>query len=69
MIPRNFASAKNLEKRKKAFNDLRMTSHWPNKPKLFTKFPRTYGKPLKSIKNITDEDVRQYINTDGIKLI
>jgi hypothetical protein len=52
MVPRNFSSKKELEKRKKAFNELRMTSHWPNKPKLFPKYPRTYGKPLKEVKDM-----------------
>jgi hypothetical protein len=69
MVPRNFSSKKELEKRKKAFNELRMTSHWPNKPKLFPKYPRTYGKPLKEVKDIVMEDVRTYINEDGLKLI
>lgn len=49
MLPRKLASTKDLEKKKKAFNDLRMTSHWPHKPKLFAKNPRTYGKELPTI--------------------
>jgi hypothetical protein len=69
MVPRNFASKKNLDKRLKIFNELRMTSHWPNKPTLFSKYPRTYGKPLKEIKDITMDDVKKYINADGLKLI
>jgi len=69
MVPRNFANKKSLEKRQKIFNELRMTSHWPNKPTLFSKFPRTYGKPLKEIKDITMEEVKTYINTDGLNLI
>ena len=69
MVPRNLANKKSLDKRQKIFNELRMTSHWPNKPTLFSKFPRTYGKPLKEIKDITMEEVKTYINTDGLKLI
>ena len=69
MVPRNFANKKSLDKRLKIFNELRMTSHWPNKPILFSKYPRTYGKPLKEIKDITMEEVKTYINTDGLKLI
>lgn len=46
MMPRSFASAKDLEKKKKIFNELRMTTHWPHKPKMFPKNPRTYGKSL-----------------------
>ena len=34
---------------KKAFEELRMTSHWPHKVKLFPKNPRTYGRPLPTI--------------------
>jgi len=32
-----------LRKKQKAFNEIRVTSHWPHKPKLFSKTPRTYG--------------------------
>jgi len=49
MTPRNFASKKELEKRKKVFSELRMTSHWPHKIKLFPKNPRTYGNPLPNV--------------------
>ena len=41
--PRAHASAKDLVKKRKAFEDLRMTTHWAAKPKLFGKNPRTYG--------------------------
>ena len=47
--PRNLASKKILQKRIKAFEELRMTSHWPHKPKLFPKNPYTYGQPLPDI--------------------
>lgn len=47
--PRSRATAASLEKKRKAFEELRMTSHWPHKPKLFPKTPRTYGKALPSI--------------------
>lgn len=49
MTPRNLSSVKDLEKKIKAFRDLRMTTHWPHKPKLFPKTPRTYGKALPEI--------------------
>jgi ectoine hydroxylase-related dioxygenase (phytanoyl-CoA dioxygenase family) len=51
-LPRKLATAKAIEKKKKAFNEMRTTSHWPNKPKLFPKTPRTYGKTLPSINKI-----------------
>lgn len=41
--PRIYASSANIKKKRKAFEDMRMTSHWPCKPKLFGKKPRTYG--------------------------
>lgn len=43
MMPRYMAGDKALEKKKKAFNELRVTNHWANNPKLFPKVPRTYG--------------------------
>ena len=46
MMPRNMSNDKALEKKKKAFNELRVTNHWANNPKLFPKTPRTYGGEL-----------------------
>lgn len=43
-LPRSLATTAALKKKQKAFNELRMTSHWPHKPILFGKSPRTYGK-------------------------
>ncbi len=57
--PRSRAIKKDLEKKQKAFNEMRMTSHWPHKPKLFGKTPQTYGAklqettPLPSPTNVT----------------
>ena len=39
-----------LNKRKKAFEELRMTSHWPTKYKLFPINPRTYGQEIEEVK-------------------
>jgi hypothetical protein len=69
MTPRSLASKKDLEKRKKIYDDLRMSSHWPHKPKMFPKQPQTYGKEIKDIKAITAEMVNSYITEDGLKLI
>ena len=52
MTPRERATEANLRKKRKAFNEIRMTSHWPHKPKLFPKNPRTYGGPLPNITEI-----------------
>ena len=51
-MPREQATEKQLEKRKKAFGELRMTSHWPCNVKLFPKTPRTYGAVLPEINQI-----------------
>ena len=48
-MPRQLATKKELEKRRKAFEEMRMTTHWPCKVKLFPKMPRTYGKELPTI--------------------
>lgn len=69
MVPRAFAKKKDLEKRVRIFNELRMTSHWPNKATLFPKLPRTYGKPIKKICDITMDEVSTYITSDGMRLI
>ncbi len=52
MMPRNMSTNKALEKKCKAFNELRVTNHWANNPKLFPKTPRTYGKELQEFNMI-----------------
>ena len=52
MTPRKLITAANLRKKQKALNELRMTSHWPHKPKLFPVNPRTYGGPLPNVTDI-----------------
>jgi hypothetical protein len=69
MVPRNFANKKQLDKRKNIFNNLRMTTHYPHKSKLFSIYPQTYGKPICNIKTINIEQVNKYINQNGLKLI
>jgi hypothetical protein len=48
-LPRTEATPSALKKKQKAFNEQRMTSPWPQKPILFGKQPRTYGKALPAI--------------------
>ncbi len=50
MTPRSWSDEKNILKKQKALSQMRLTSHWPHKIKLFPKNPRTYGKPLEDIK-------------------
>ena len=45
-MPRKLCSNANLKKKQKAFDELRTTNHYPCKPKLFPKNPRTYGAEL-----------------------
>ena len=52
MTPRKLATDANLRKKRKAFTELRMTTHWPHKPKLFPVHPRTYGGPIPNICDI-----------------
>ena len=47
--PRAWITKGNLAKKTKAFDELRTTNHYPHKPKLFSKEPRTYGGPVPSI--------------------
>ena len=52
MTPRKWSTPADLKKKRKAFNELRTTTHWPHKIKLFPKTPRTYGKALPAVKVI-----------------
>lgn len=69
MVPRNFATKKQLEKRTKIFMEGRMTSHWPHKPIYVSKYPQTYGKPIMNIKDIHMDEIKSYIDNTGYKLI
>ena len=51
-MPRELCSENDLKKKRKAFEEMRMTSHWPSKPKLFSKMPRTYGGEIQKISDI-----------------
>lgn len=42
-MPRSVCSEANLKKKRKAFDELRSTTHYPCNIKLFGKTPRTYG--------------------------
>jgi hypothetical protein len=57
--PRELATAANLRKKQKAFNEMRMTTHWPAKVKLFPKNPRTYGNPLPEITKIQSPNLTE----------
>ena len=59
MLPRNIASEASIRKKQKAFNELRMTTHWPHKPKLFPVNPRTYGAPLPNVTQVEKPKLTQ----------
>lgn len=59
-MPRSLATDAAIKKKKKAFNELRTTSHWPCKPKLFPKNPRTYGKPLPELNPVNPPVVTEF---------
>lgn len=47
--PRSMATPANLRKKQKALTELRGTTHWPSKPRLFPWKPRTYGGVMPKI--------------------
>jgi hypothetical protein len=54
MLPRKLATQTDIEKKKKAFNEKRSTTHWATPVKLFPKNPRTYGKELPNVVEVQD---------------
>ena len=52
MTPREKASKATLTKRIKAFEEQRMTSHWPHRCKLFPLLPRTYGGEIPKVRKL-----------------
>jgi len=59
MHPRALANEKILAKRVKHFEDRRMTNHWPYKPKLNPKTPRTYGNPLPKVREMPQPNLTE----------
>jgi hypothetical protein len=50
--PRKMATQSKLKSKIKAWDNLRTTSHWPHRPKMFPKKPRTWGTPVPPIVQI-----------------
>ena len=44
--PRQHCDEKNIRKKQEAFENMRLTTHWPCNIKLFPKTPRAYGKKV-----------------------
>jgi hypothetical protein len=51
-MPKKMCSEKNVQKKIKAFEEMRMTTHWPCNAKLFPKNPQTYGGPIQDMAQI-----------------
>jgi hypothetical protein len=47
--PRLLASEAELQKKRRAFEEMRMTSHWPHKIRLFGLTPRSNGAEIKQV--------------------
>ena len=58
-------TASSITKKKEAWENLRTTSHWPHKPKLFPQTPHTWRKPIPNIVQIQ----RPQINDLAYRLI
>lgn len=50
--PRSLITEANRKKKVKYFEEMRMTTHWPHKVKVFAVNPRTYGKAIPEITDI-----------------
>lgn len=66
MTPRKLATIAVLKKKQKAVEEMRTTSHWPHKPKLFGKYPRTYGNPLPDVPELPK--IKDKLTPLGLKL-
>ena len=64
--PRSAATPASIAKRINAFQELRTTTHYPHKPILFGKTPRTYGQKMENITQILPPT---NITSMGLKLI
>jgi len=57
--PRVLATEARLKKKRKAFNEMRSTTHYPCKVKLFGKNPQTWGKELPNINPINPPELTE----------
>lgn len=58
-MPRALSNDKELKKKIKAFEEMRMTSHWPCKIKLFPKTPHTYGAEVKEVVPLNPPEINE----------
>lgn len=58
-MPRTLAAENDIKKKIKAFEEMRTTNHYPCKPKLFPKMPRTYGAEVKEITELNPPKINE----------
>jgi ectoine hydroxylase-related dioxygenase (phytanoyl-CoA dioxygenase family) len=61
--PRSLITEANRKKKVKALKEMRMTTHWPHKVKLFPVQPRTYGKTVPEITSIRSPELSKFGQT------
>jgi hypothetical protein len=59
-VPHSFISEANRKKKLRYLEEMRMTSHWPDKIKVFPVNPRTYGKELPTICDIDPPQLSEF---------
>jgi hypothetical protein len=59
-VPHSFISETNRKKKLRYLGEMRMTSHWPDKIKVFPVNPRTYGKELPTICDIDPPQLSEF---------
>jgi len=59
-VPHSFISETNRKKKLRYLEEMRMTSHWPDKIKVFPVNPRTYGKELPTICDIDPPQLSEF---------
>lgn len=63
--PRSHATSANVKKHIKYFEEMRMTTHWPHKVRVFGKFPWTRGAPLPDVPELP----KPMLTELGMKLV
>jgi hypothetical protein len=59
MLPRSKSTPKELLKKQKCFNEMRITSHIPHKIKMFSKQPRMWSNPVPDLDTINPPKLTQ----------
>ena len=68
-MPSFMITDKMLAKRRKTYEDLRATSHWPDKVKLFSLMPRMYSKDYITPELKNYKKIKPILSPEAIELI